>query len=270
MVEPSAVNRVVVGSNPTLGVFLVAIVFKPFNLLSLMSGELIIFLATAFFFIASGGYLIYKIRKSKTPALFPISVYFISMAVFFVLMGINYIVEDNVVILCASLAMIFGASFMARIPIHFMAPGREKLIYYIFLIFGLTISLYSFTLGSAVLQLRAAHLFSFFLVGVFTVGFIFYNGFNSRHSVVRFKSVTIGIILSFYGVVGHGLTALHLMPLVIVPFVGTFDLELPMVFVVLTPITFFMLVSLSWFFKTFSSNSNQTSGKISIQVGDSK
>jgi len=202
----------------------------------------VLYWVTAFFFLSATVYLTYIIKREHFPVLYPVSTYLGSMTVFFILLGVFKIVGSSYVITVASFTVMFGASSMARFPLKLIIPKKEKLIFTIFLITAVGLSIYTFTTGDNNLQLKVAHTYAFLLAGVFTTGYVAYLGIKTRNRLVKVKSLSSAASLGLCCVVAHGLIAIQFLPFTVLSFFGPFATKSPVFFAMVAPIAFIFVL----------------------------
>lgn len=214
------------------------------NLLQSTFGDPYLLWITAFFFYIAAMYLTYKIRSRKIPELTGITIYLYSTALFFFFIGLSHFIVPGPLIFFASFLLMLGASFMTRFPLKIRFPGKEKIIFRLLVLASAFIALFTFVLGDPMIQVQAANLFAFLFAGLFTIGFILYSGFQTKNRVARVKSVSVGGYLGLCCIVSHGLLAFQLFSAITFPLLGLFVINIPLLFAILSPITFLLLLLL--------------------------
>jgi hypothetical protein len=203
-------------------------------------------IAAVFYFIAAA-YLFQRIRKQRVVDLYPITTYLSGISAFFFFMGLSIIVDASVIPLLAALAVMLGASTIAKFPLRMQWPHKEKQIYYLLLAVSVAVGGYTFYFRPEIM-IRAAHLFAFLVAGLFTMGYIIYYGLKSKNKIVKTKSISTGTSLGLCCVIAHGLAFSQLLPLIALPLFG-FTLKAPMIFAMLSPIAFILVLILSKYIK---------------------
>jgi hypothetical protein len=195
------------------------------------------FWIASFFYILATTYLLYRIKNSNLPLLYPLTVYLGSIATFFIFMGISVIAPGKVVMFVAALALIFGGSSITRFPLRLQFPDKEKLFYIILLAVG-SITLLSLFLADLAIPIimRFAHSFALLTAGVYTMGFIFYTGIKAKDKEAKKKSLSIASAMGLCCIVAHGLIALQLFVSIALPLFGIFTLTLPLIFALFSPL----------------------------------
>ena len=201
---------------------------------------------SAFFYFAASIYLIKKIREEGIPILYPISVYLLSIAVFFTLMGFsiinfagqNAVISKEILAVLASFSIMFGASTIATFPLRLEWPSKEKTVYTALLIASVFLLSASYLLSNGRLDIigRVAHAYAFITAGIFVIGYIVYTGIKSAN--VRMQSFSTSASLGLCCIFAHGLEAFQFLPFIAFSFFGLVSLKLPMILAILSPFAF--------------------------------
>lgn len=194
-------------------------------------------LFAAFWFFLGAGYFWYKLRSYPLVLgrLYPIALYLVGIGSFFVFQAVNNWTSYSCSVwdctnLAGGLAVMLAASFIARFPLKERWPDYETAIFALMAAFSVG-SQIALAIAAPAIQLRAAHVYAFFVAGVFSVGFIVYQGIRTKSTTGK----SIGVSLSSCCVVGHGLAALPLVLTVSAPLIGV-PLKAPMLFAILAPV----------------------------------
>ncbi len=195
---------------------------------------------TAIFYFVAAAYLINKIKKERITILYSINVYLLGIATFFTLMGFFQIFNVKILALLGALAIVIGASTIARFPLKLEWPDKEKIVYVVLLLVSIVLVGYGFT-NEVPFMIRVANYYAFLVAGLFTMGYILYTGFKAKE--VRTQSFATGVSLGLCCVVAQGAVAIPLFPLLAISFFGI-TLKFPMIFALLSPIAFIYVLIL--------------------------
>lgn len=195
-------------------------------------------LFAAVWFFAAAGYLRYKQRRlpDLLGRMTPVAVYLLAIGLFFVFRAWSVVATTSCpAVDCTDLsggvAVMLAASFIALYPLRELVPDAGRWVF-----FGLVwLSVLSQAVTAVVapaIQVPLAHVYAFLVAGVFSVGYLVYDG------VVNDSATETGIGMSMGSccVVAHGLAALPLVATVTLPLVGV-PLGLPVLFAVLAPVS---------------------------------
>src|SRR3989338_959631 len=192
--------------------------------------------ATAIFYFAASYYLIDKIKRQKTTVLYPIAGYLLGVTGFFVFFGIFAMTMSPIFALLGALSMMLGASTIARFPLQLEYPDKEKMVYYTLIVISLLITVYLYNTGDPMAMMRTANLYAFIFAGVLTIGYIVYSGLKTAK--IRRQCMSTAGSLGLCCVAAHALVGFQLLPGFALSLFGIINLELPMIFAILSPIAF--------------------------------
>jgi len=195
-------------------------------------------LFAAVWFFAAAGYLRYKQRQlpGLLGGMTPVAVYLLAIGTFFVLRGWSAVAPTSCpAVDCTDLlggvAVMLAASFIALYPLRELVPRASRWVF-----FGLVwLSVLSQGVTAVVapsIQLVVAHAYAFLVAGVFSAGYLVYDGAVNDSTT----EAGIGMSMSSCCVIAHGLAALPLVATVTLPLVGV-PLGLPVLFAVLAPVS---------------------------------
>ena len=136
---------------------------------------------TSFLYLSSAILLIDKMKLEKLSLLFPISLYFFGISAFFGFMGIFAATNLLSIALAATLSVMFGSSFMARLPLRMLIPKYEEIIFSALLLVSVISSAIVYTTGNPYAIERAAHIYGFIVAGIFSTGYLFYLEIGRAH-----------------------------------------------------------------------------------------
>ena len=205
---------------------------------------------SAFFFILAGAFLFYRIKKENLFLLYPIDAYLTSIGLSFFFLSIYNLTSLKLLLFISSFFVMFGGAYISRLPLKLINYRNEKKIFYSLLVIAIIISLYMYYANNAALHMRIAHIYTFILAGLFTIGYIIYSGIKSKNKAAKIKSLGTGTTLSLCCFVAHGLIAFNMIPLIALPFAGLITVDLPLIFASLSAITFIIVLFVSRFYKT--------------------
>lgn len=204
----------------------------------MVSPRLLIPLFTASWFFAAAGYLTYKGREYPRAfgRMWPIAAYLTGIGAFFVIQAINTTTFYRCTIVdCSNLgggiAVMLAASFIARFPIGERWPDLEQPVFRGMVVLTVVTQV-TLALVAPGTQVTVAHVYGFFVAGVFTIGFVLYHAVRERSRT----GVSVGLSMSSCCVMGHGTAALPLVATVSLPLIGV-PLAAPVLFAVLAPIS---------------------------------
>jgi len=195
-------------------------------------------LFAAFWFFAAAGFLRYKQRRRPDllGGMTPVAVYLVGIGLFFVFRGWSALATTSCPVvdctdLSGGIAIVVAASYIALYPLRELLPEANRWVF-----FGMT---WTILLGQGVsavvaptIQVPLAQAYAFLVAGVFTIGYLLYDGATSESPTIA----GVGFSMSACCVVAHGLAALPLVATVTLPLVGI-PLEMPVLFAVLAPVS---------------------------------
>ena len=216
------------------------------------------FLTTAFFYLLAASYLLYRIKIKKLAILYPLSVYLFGISIFFITMGLSKVVTSEYLLLLGALAVVLGASTIARFPLMLeLRPLKERHVFLGLSIFSAAIVFIGFFTQNIMIMMRLAHAYAFVVAGLFTMGYIIYSGFRTENEAVKIKSIGTGVSMGLCCIVAHGLVATQLLASIALPLFGIFTLDLPLLFALLSPLAFIMVLFLTQYFPTTAVKKNE-------------
>jgi hypothetical protein len=203
------------------------------------------FWVTSFFYILAGGYLIHRIKIKNLPVLYPLSIYLLGIAAYTFFEGLTRLTSVKLFLFLGTLAMVYGASNIARFPLRLRWPQMERKAYLTLLAVSLLAVTISYFTQETKTLVRVAHGYAFLVAGVFTIGYIIYAGIKMKTQPARGKTIGTGLTLGLCCVVAHGLVTFQLLATVALPLFGLASVGLPLIFAILAPVTFILVLIVS-------------------------
>src|SRR3989344_8757319 len=157
----------------------------------MISTDSVFLITTAVVYALTAGFIAEHARKRKLSVLYTFPIYFLSMAVYFSMSGIQVYLDNPLVTIASLFVLTFASATLIRFPFQLETPKLSKIIYPILL----AVALAGITYSLAMLTLQiAVNIALFYAIGAPIIVGLYMIIAGLYASNIRGKSISLGIL----------------------------------------------------------------------------